>query len=75
MRSFYIVNDRHDISALDFLDVVGCEPLVHGESHRCGSLLDLLLTDVRGVINVESNAPIIYSDHHSKPCEIQLDLP
>jgi len=67
--------DRHGISALDFADVVGCEQLVRGATHRSGNLLDLLLTDVRGVVDVDSIAPIGSSDHCSLACKIQLDFP
>ena len=67
--------DRQGIAALDFSDVVGCEQLVHGATHRSGNCLDLLLTDVGGVVEVQSNAPIGSSDHHSLACRIQLDFP
>lgn len=50
--------DRHNISALDFSDVVRCEQLVRGATHRSGNLLDLVLTDMRGIIYVETIAPL-----------------
>ena len=67
--------DRHGVAALDFADVVGCDQLVCGATHRSGNCLDLLLTDVGGIVEVQSNAPIGSSDHHSLACKIQLDFP
>ena len=67
--------DRHGIAALDFADISGCEQLVTGATHISGNRLDLLLTDVAGVVEVQTIAPIGSSDHLGLACTIQLDFP
>ena len=67
--------DRHGISARDFSDVVGCEQLVTGSTHTSGNLLDLLLTDVPGVVEVETISPVGSSDHCGLSCKVQLNFP
>ena len=67
--------DQHGIAALNFSDVTGCEQLVTGATHTSGNLLDLLLTDVGGVVEVETTAPIGTSDHRGLACKIQLNFP
>lgn len=66
--------DRHGISALNFCDSVGCDQLVTGPTHISGNPLDLLLTDVSGLIDVQTSAPIGSSDHCSLHCRLQLDF-
>ena len=67
--------DRHGVSALDFSDTIGCEQLVIGSTHVSGNLLDLLLTDVSGVVQVETIAPLGTSDHRGLSCKVQLSFP
>ena len=67
--------NRHGIAALNFSDITGCEQLVAGATHTSGNLLDLLLTDVRGVVGVQTTAPIGTSDHRGLACKIQLNFP
>ena len=67
--------DGHGIAALDFANIVGCEQLVTGPTHTSGNRLDLLLTDVGGVVEVQTTAPLGSSDHNGLDCRIQLDFP
>ena len=67
--------DQHGIAALDFADITGCEQLVTGATHASGNCLDLLLTDVGGVVEVQTTSPIGSSDHRGLCCRIQLDFP
>ena len=67
--------NQHGIAALDFSDTTGCEQVVTGATHTSGNLLDLLLTDVGGVVEVQTTAPVGSSDHRGLACKIQLDFP
>ena len=67
--------NRHGIAALNFSDITGCEQLVTGATHTSGNLLDLLLTDVSGAVDVQTTAPIGTSDHRGLACKIQLNFP
>ena len=49
--------DRHGNAAFDFANLSGCTQLIKEPTHKLGNCLDLLLTDVPGVVD-----PLI--DHH-----------
>ena len=55
--------DCHGLRALDFATESGCEQLIHRPTHRSGNPLDLILTDVPGVITSNVGSPIGTSDH------------
>ena len=44
--------DGHGRAAFDFANLSGCDQLVDCPTHVSGNCLDLLLTDVPGVVNV-----------------------
>ena len=67
--------DHHGIAALDFSNITGCDQIVTGATHTSGNRLDLLLTDVGGVVEVQTIAPIGSSDHKGLACRVQLDFP
>ena len=48
----------HGIAAFDFAIVSGCDQLVVGPTHPRGGTLDLLMTDVPGLVRVAVVAPI-----------------
>ena len=55
--------DRHGLSALDFATQCGCEQLIKRPTHRSGNTLDLIFTDVPGVVSGNVGTPIGTSDH------------
>ena len=55
--------DRHGLSACDFSSVSGCEQLIHEPTHVSGNCLDLIFTDVPGVVASRVGSPIGTSDH------------
>ena len=55
--------DVHGRNALDFCNSSGCSQLVSVPTHTSGNCLDLLLTDVSGVVDVDVLPPIGSSDH------------
>ena len=58
--------NRHGVAAFDFATVSGCDDqLVVGPTHACGGTLDLLMTDVPGLVRVAVVAPIGNTDHSS----------
>ena len=57
--------NRHDVAALDFATVLGCDQLVIGPTHASGGTLDLLMTDVLDLVRVAVVAPLGRSDHSS----------
>ena len=55
--------DSHGISARDFASLTDCRQLVTGATHRFGGVLDLVLTNVPDLCNVQVGSPIGNSDH------------
>ena len=55
--------NSHGVAAFDFTTVSGCDQLVVGPTHACGGTLDLLMTDVSGLVRVAVVAPIGNSDY------------
>ena len=62
--------NRHGISAFDFATVSSCDQLVVGPTHARGGTLDLLMTDVPGLVRIAVVAPIGNSDQSSLPAVI-----
>ena len=62
----------HGILAFDFATVSGCDQLVVCPTHACGGTLDLLMTDVPGLVLVSVVAPIGNSDHSSLSAVISV---
>ena len=54
--------DRHGLSAY-FSSVSGCDQLVSEATHVSGNCLDLIFTDVPGVVASHVGCPIVTSDH------------
>ena len=55
--------DRHGLCAYDFASVSACDQLVREPTHISGNCLDLILTDVPGVVTSRVGSPIGTSDH------------
>ena len=57
--------NRHEVAAIDFATVSGCDQLVVGPTHARGGTLDLLMTDIPDLLRVAVVALIGNSDHFS----------
>ena len=55
--------DCHGVAARDFASLTDCSQLVNSPTHRQGGTLDLLLTNVPDLCNVQVCSPIGNSDH------------
>lgn len=55
--------DCHGLRAIDFSTESGCDQLIHSPTHRSGNTLDLIFTDVPGVVTSNVGSPIGTSDH------------
>ena len=55
--------DCHGRRAVDFSTEAGCDQLIQRPTHRSGNILDLIFTDVPGVVSSNVGAPIGTSDH------------
>ena len=55
----------HGVAAFYFATDSGCDLMVIGPTHARGGTLDLLMTDVPGLVRVAVVAPIGNSDHSS----------
>ncbi|MEL6899152.1 MAG: hypothetical protein AAFP90_23870, partial [Planctomycetota bacterium] len=53
----------HGVAALDFANLTNCEQLIVEPTHIRGNRLDLLLTDVPGVVDALVKPPLGNSDH------------
>ena len=58
-----MTRNRHGVPAFDFATVSGCDQLIIGPTHARGRTLDLLMTDVPGLVRVAVVALIGNSDH------------
>ena len=70
----YTTTNRHGVAGFDFSTVSGCDKLIVGPTHtRGGTLsLDLLMTDVPGLLRVSVVALIGNSDHSSLSAVISM---
>ena len=50
--------DCHGRRALDFSTESGCDQLIHRSTHISGNILDLIFTDVPGVVSSNVGAPV-----------------
>ena len=64
--------NSHGVAAFDFATVSGCDQLVVGLTHARGGTLDLLMTDVPGLVRFAVVAPIGNSDHSSLSAFISM---
>ena len=60
--------NNHGHAALDFASLSGCEQLVAAATYKSGNRLDLVLTNVPGIIDVNIFPPIGSSDHSLFSC-------
>ena len=65
--------DHHGIAALDFSNLSGCEQLISEPTHQSGNRLDLVLTDVSGIVACGVGSPIGSSDHSLIKINVELD--
>ena len=66
------VTDSHGRAARQFCEAAGCHQLVRESTHIHGNPLDLLLTDVPGLVSVEVLGPLGTSDHSVLSVRVQL---
>ena len=55
--------NHRGVTAFDFATVFGCDQLVVGPTHASGGTLDILMTDVSGLVRVAVVASIGNYDH------------
>ena len=67
--------DGHGVRAFDFSNESGCDQLINRPTHRSGNPLDLIFTDVPGVVNVNVGSPIGTSDHAYISAIIKIKQP
>ena len=65
----------HGRRAYDFANLSGCHQLVDRPTHILGNTLDLLLTDVPGIVDATVSQPVGTSDHNSILVDITTDFP
>ena len=65
--------DNHGVAALDFSTISGCEQLVNVPTHRSGNPLDLVFTDVPGIVSCRVNPPLGSSDHCTLKINAELN--
>ena len=66
--------NRNGLAALDFSNLSGCEQLIRGPTHNSGNCLDIVLTNMPGVVEASVLAPIGTSDHNAIHCKICLEF-
>ena len=60
-----ITDDAHGVAAFDFATVAHCSQLVNGLTQRSRGVLDLVLTNVPDLCNVNVQGNVGRSDHAS----------
>ena len=65
----------HGHRAYDFANLSRCHQLVDKPTHNLGKTLDLLLTDVPGIVDATVSQPVGTSDHNSILVNITTDFP
>ena len=64
--------NRHGNAAFDFANLFGCSQLIKEPIHKLGNCLDLLLTDVPGVVDPVVDPPLGNSDHSSISFSVKM---
>ena len=67
--------DAHGRALLDFATSSSCQQLVAEPTHSAGNPLDLVLTDVPGVVSVVVSPPVGSSDHSTLLLSLNVDQP
>ena len=62
--------NNHGHAAYDFTSLSGCGKLVAGTTHKSGNRLDLVLTNVPRIIEVNVFPPVVSSDHCLLCCRV-----
>ena len=65
--------DNHGVAALDFSNISGCEQLITEPTHQSGNTLDLVFTDVTGVVTCGVGSPVGSSDHSLIKINVDMD--
>ena len=65
--------DNHGVAALDFSNLCGCEQLIREPTHQSGNCLDLVFTDVSGIVTCGVGSPVGSSDHSLIKINVELD--
>ena len=66
------ITDAHGVAAFDFAAVADCSQLVNGPTHVAGGVLDLVLTNVPDLCDVQVHGNIGRSDHASLGVALNL---
>ena len=64
--------DHHENAAFDFANMSGCTQLIKEPTHKFGTYLDLLITDVPGVVDPVVDPPFGNSDHSSISFSVKI---
>ena len=64
--------DRHGNAAFDFANLSGCSQLIKEPTHKLDNCLDLLLTDVLGVVDSVVDLSLGNSDHSSNSFSVKV---
>ena len=62
----------HGFAALDFVNLFGCTQLIKELTHKLGNYMDLLLTNVLGVVDPLVDHPLGNSDHSSISFSVKM---
>ena len=66
--------DRHSIAAFDFANLSSYTQLIKDLTHKLGNCLDLLFTDVPGVVDHSVDPPLGNSDHSSISFTVKMSF-
>ena len=64
--------DARGRAAFDFATLSGTDQVISGPTHREGNCLDLLFTDVPGLVSASIGTPVGRSDHCLISCDIKV---
>ena len=69
---FTILTDRCSLAAFDFENLSGFTQLIKEQTYKLDSYLDLLLSDVPGVVDPPVDLPLGYSDHSYNSVSVKM---
>ncbi|MEL6606532.1 MAG: endonuclease/exonuclease/phosphatase family protein, partial [Cyanobacteria bacterium J06614_10] len=67
------VTDQHGRSALDFSVSSACEQLINEPTHKDGNILDLVFTDIPGIVEAKVSEFVGSSDHCSLSITVSVN--
>ena len=67
------LTDSHGRSALEFANAAGLDQLINESTHTSGNILDVVMTDIPGIVEAKVTTPVGNSDHCGLAIQVTIN--